>query len=270
MSNDKKVDLKRVFEAKNPKLAKKLPDFLFVWLEKMMYLHMFNYVITAFKDFKGPEFGDKILSFLEVECTVHGKENVPADGNFIFASNHPLGGQDGLALLTAVDNLKGPTKFLVNDILMVFDALKENFVPINKHGSQKDSVDQISAAYEGDNQVCIFPSGLASRKIDGKIIDLDWNKHVIVKSKQYKRDIIPVFIDAKNSNLFYNVGTIRKRFKIKLNLEMLILPREIFTRRRKPINIYFGKPISYKTFDKSHKPIEWAQIIKNKTYSIKN
>jgi hypothetical protein len=82
--------------------------------------------------------------------------------------------------------------------------LKSIFVPINKHGGQaKHAARLIEDAYASENQIITFPAGMCSRKINGKIQDLEWKKSFIQKAVEYKRDVVPVYFEGRNSNFFY-------------------------------------------------------------------
>lgn len=264
-----KIDIKEVFKQKSPTLYRKIPNFIFKIIGKILHIKDINNIIQNYGHLSGLPWTNAIAKDFNIKIDVSGVENIPKDGRFIFAANHPLGAFDGILLLREVLKVKEDSKFLVNDILMNIGPLKDNFVPINKHGGQKGSVNVISEAYSSDSQILIFPSGLASRKIDGKIIDLEWKKHIILKSKQHQRDIIPVYIGAKNSRLFYTVAHLRKLFKIKANLEMFLLPREFFNKRNSSISFTFGEPIPYTKFTPERRPNVWAQWLKDKTYSLK-
>ena len=109
-----------------------------------------------------------------------------------------------------------------------------------------------------------------SKRNPVKISDLPWNKFFIHKAIQYKRDVIPVHVQARNSQLFYNIASFRKIFRIESNLEMFLLPREMFNKSGKTITITFGKPIAYKTFDKSRTHLEWAQKVREYVYLLDN
>ena len=130
----------------------------------------------------------------EFKVTLHaeGEENIPETGRFIFASNHPLGGLDGICLSAFLgEKFNGKIKYLVNDVLYYIEPLKPIFVPINKYGAQgKASVKAINEAYASDNQIITFPAGLCSRKRNGVITDLDWLKNFIVKAVEFQRDVI--------------------------------------------------------------------------------
>ena len=64
-------------------------------------------------------------------------------------------------------------KFIVNDILLHLDNLKDLFIGVNKIGKNNGSVrQQIQQAFQEDHALCVFPAGLVSRKIKGEVKDL--------------------------------------------------------------------------------------------------
>jgi len=113
---------------------------------------------------------------------------------------------------------------------------------------------------------------LCSRKIKGKICDLDWKKMIVVKAVEYQRDVVPVYFEAKNSKFFYTIANLRRLFKVKFNIEMLFLPHELFKIKRSKrslFTIYFGKPIPWQTFDSSKSPQQWTDWLKQTVYGLK-
>ena len=150
-----KIDIEKVVKEKAPKYAKKIPGFLFRYLERTIHQDEINYILKTYKDSTGVKFADDLLSYMNVHINVIGKENIPPEGRFIFASNHPLGALDGVALIRFFGHFySGKIKFLVNDLLMHIKPLAPVFLPINKYGSQaKESSLQINNAYESDEQM---------------------------------------------------------------------------------------------------------------------
>lgn len=263
------VDIRAVMKEKNPSLARFIPVFVYRLIHNIMRLDFMNNFMVKYGHLQGVDFVDAAITDFEVTEEVYGLENVPESGSYIFASNHPLGGFDSLLLMKHVSRRLGKFKFLVNDVLMTIPNLRSVFVPINKHGgNSRDAAALLAKTYESGEQILIFPSGYASRKIRGKIMDFTWQKHFIVKSVQYKRDVIPVFIGGRNSNRFYWVAKMRSLLNIKWNLEMFLLPDETYRHRKKKVQLYFGKPIPWNTFDKSKHQIEWASWVKDKVYEL--
>ena len=265
----KPIDIREVFKDKSPKIARMLPGFIYGYLNKILHIDFINELLQKYGHLKGIEFVDKVVEMFNVHEYIHGIENIPSKGKFIFASNHPLGGFDGLLLMKNVDKKLGAFKFLANDILLNIPQLSPVFVPVNKHGGHaREAARSLSGVYESESQVLIFPSGLASRKIKGQIMDLEWKKHFISKAVQHKRNVIPVFISGRNTNRFYRLARFRKFFRIKWNLEMFFLPDETYRHRNADVHLYFGKPIPYLTFDKTKTHQEWAEWIKQKVYAL--
>lgn len=265
----KPINIKEVFTAKNPTLARIMPGFVYRFIHSVLELDIINQIIKDHGHLEGVDFINKVVEDFNVRVNLYGLENVPDSGRFIFASNHPLGGFDGMLLLKAVDEKLGNAKFLTNDILLNIPQLRPLFVPINKHGGHsRDATKVLSDTYNSNVQVLIFPAGLASRKIKGRIIDLEWKKHFISKSIRYQRDIIPVFVAGHNSKRFYNAANLRKFLRIKWNLEMFLLPGETVRHRNTDVHIYFGKPVPHTTFNSSKTHQEWAQWVKQETYKL--
>ena len=214
------------------------------------------------------DFLDATLKGFGVKIIYRGLENIPVVGRWVVASNHPLGGLDGMALMWVVGKIRKDIIFPVNDLLMNIPNLTGLFIPINKHGSNAGNVRMIDEAFASEKALLYFPAGLCSRKQKGGICDLEWKKSFISKARAHKRDIIPCYINGRNSNWFYNLARFRSFLGIKANIEMLYLVDEMYRQREKEIVITFGKPISYTIFDKKKPDLFWAQKLKNYVYTL--
>lgn len=265
------IDLKRIIGNKSPKLLKYIPSFIFNYLNKVIHVKELNSAIYRNRDKIGIDFATEILKEFDVNIQIVGLEKISKTGRYILASNHPLGGLDGMALISRIGNYRNDILFPVNDLLMNLPQLKPIFIPINKHGKNIDNIKILDNAFASDSMILYFPAGLVSRKQKKGIIrDLEWKKTFINKSKQYQRDIIPVHIDGKNSDFFYNLANFRKKIGLKANIEMLYLVDEMYKQKNKTINITIGDPISYKTFDKSMSDSKWAEKVKELVYNLSN
>lgn len=265
----KPINIRELFIAKNPGLAKIMPGFVFRAIHRILHIDFINDFILRNGHLKGIEFVDRGVTEFNVKEHIYGFENIPDSGRFIFASNHPLGGFDSLLLMKYVSKKLGQLKFLSNDVLMGIPSLSYMFIPVNKHGSNsREAAVTLEKAYKSDEQILIFPSGLASRRIKGIIVDLEWKKHFITKAIQHQRDVIPVFIGGRNSNRFYRLANIRKFLHLKWNIEMFLLPDELMRHKNADIPVYFGKPIPHQTFDKSKSHQEWAEWVKTLVYTL--
>lgn len=272
LHNAFRIDIDKVLKGKTPKYYNKIPGFLIRYLKRTVHQEDINGILERNRDAEGVEFMHALVkNEFGLTLQLEGEENIPRTGRYLFASNHPLGGLDGICLSSVVGKMfNGKIKYLVNDILYYIDPLKPIFIPVNKYGAQaRDSARWINEAYASENQIITFPAGLCSRKQKGEIRDLEWMKSFIIKSVEYKRDVIPVHFEGRNSNFFYNFANIRKATGIKFNIELIYLPDEMFKNSHQTFTITFGKPIPWQTFDDSKTPSAWAQYVKEVVYSLK-
>jgi len=263
------IEIREVIRKKSPKLAKWIPKPILRYLERTLHQDEINYIMTKYHDRFGLDFVDSLLDELGVEVELEGVENIPLEDSVIFASNHPLGGLDGVAFMQAIGRYRRDVKFLVNDILMNIRNLEPLFIPVNKLGGQsKSAIAAIEEAYASDHALLVFPAGLVSRKIEGEVVDLEWKKSFISKAKKYRKDIVPVYIEGRNSNFFYNLAKWRAKIGLQANIEMLYLPDEMFSQKGKKIKIRVGKRISFTQFDKSKNERQWAADVKQQVYAM--
>jgi len=266
----KEIVLKELVSEKNPRLAARIPGFVYHLMNRLLHIREVNEIIRKYGQLMGIPFIGAVLDYFEVKVEHRGEEHLPASGQYIFASNHPLGGFDGLMLIKSVSDHLGKSLFLVRDELTKIPPLAELFIPINKFGDQRRSASLINEAYESASQILIFPAGLASRKVKGKIVDLTWQKHFIQKSVEHHRDVVPVYISGRNSRFFYWLANFRKSIGIRLNIEMFLLPDELFRNRGKTFVINFGKPIPWSRFDRTKPAGEWAETVRTEVYTLVN
>ena len=259
------IDLDSVIKNKNPKLYRYLPGFVISYLKKILHQDLLNGILVKGEGLGPYEFIEHSLKILKTKYSVAGIENIPFEGRFIFAANHPLGGLDGIIFALEVGKIHPDLKFPVNDLLLNVPNLKKILLPLNKHGKQgREAARLLEDAYASNSQILYFPAGLCSRKQKGKIQDLDWKKNFVSKAVKYKRDIIPVHFKGANSSFFYNLANIRELSGIKFNIEMIYLPDEMTKQEGKEISLTFGKPISYQTIIDSGLPMqEWTDKLRN-------
>ena len=264
------IDIDKVLREKAPKYYKYIPKFVVSYLKRIVHQEELNVFLRESKDKVGVDFLIACLEFLDANIVVKGEENLPTEGLYSFVSNHPLGGQDGVALGYVLGSFyKGKVKYMVNDLLMNLQGLAPLCIPINKTGKQaKDFPRMVEAGFASNDQLIMFPAGLCSRRQNGVIRDLDWKKTFIVKSVQAQRDVVPIHFEGRNSNFFYNLANVCKFLGIKINIAMLYLADEMLKNRHKTFTVTIGKPISWQTFDKSKTPAEWAAYVKDIVYKL--
>ena len=222
------IDIDKILREKAPKHVKYIPKFVVSYLKRIVHQDELNVFLRESKDKVGVEFLQACLDFLDAKLIVKGEENLSKDGLYTFVSNHPLGGQDGVALGYVLGTFyDGKVKYMVNDLLMNLRGLAPLCIPINKTGKQaKDFPKMVEAGFASDD------------------------------------------FEGRNSNFFYNLANLCKLSGIKFNIAMLYLADEMLKNRHKTFTITIGKPIPWQTFDKTKTPAQWAQYVKDIVYKL--
>jgi putative hemolysin len=263
------IDIEKALLSSKSKFVRSLPKFIVRLIIKAVHQDELNATIHNNRHKTGVPFINDVLNEWNVKVIIKGGENIPESGRFVFVANHPVGGIDALSFLSSIYSFFPDVISPSNQLFNYIPNLHPVIVGVNVFGTNtKETVGKFNRLFESDSQIMIFPAGIVSRRTQGKISDLVWQKTFITKAIQYRRDIIPVHISGRNSNLFYFVANLRKFLGIKMSVEILLLPREMLKQKNSDITLTFGKVITYQTFTSGLTHAEWAQKIKSIVYSI--
>lgn len=269
------LDVKKILKDKLPNLNDWVAGAIAAFLRKIVHEEEANAVYRKYGDLEGIDFANALIfDYFKISIDVKGIENLPTDSHLIFASNHPIGSIDGIALITVLAKQYPDLKIPVNDMLLNIKHLSDFFIPVNKvkgaGDNQRNMSSLLNEALAGDSAVLFFPAGQCSRKQEnGEIRDNEWKKTFISKAKEYKRNIVPIYFEGKNSDLFLNLAYYRNKLGIKANIEMILLAHEMFNKKNEKFSIVIGEPIPYGTFDDSKSDREWADVVKNLSYGLR-
>jgi len=263
------IDIEKAIRSSKSVVIRSLPRFIVSLIEKLIRQNEMNEVIHRYRHKTGVPFINDILKEWNVKIEIKGSENVPASGRFVFVANHPVGGMDAMAFLSTIYSFFPDVISPSNQLFNYIPNLHPVILGVNVFGTNtKETVEKFNKLFESDSQIMIFPAGIVSRRNKGKISDLPWQKTFVTKAVQYKRDIIPVYISGRNSDLFYNVDNIRKFLGIKMSVEIILLPREMHKQRNSTFTMNIGRVIPWQELTAEKSNNEWAQEIKRQVYSI--
>ncbi|MCO5260360.1 MAG: 1-acyl-sn-glycerol-3-phosphate acyltransferase [Crocinitomicaceae bacterium] len=265
------IDIRKLVASKSPKLAKFIPGFVYRYLKRIIHQDDINEFMGKYGELKNDVFCSTVVEQFELKIESYNLDNIPSSGGVILVMNHPLGGMDAMALIHLLKDKRKDIRFIVNDLLLNLTPIKDLFVGVNKHGSNSRKLpEQMDELFASDKVIGIFPAGLVSRRKKGKIEDLEWKKAFVKYARSYNKTIIPIYIDGKLSNFFYNLSNFREFIRLKVNIEMLYLSDELFNQKGKSIKFVVGEPFKLEDLKdiKSDKKI--AEAIKNKVYQLKN
>jgi putative hemolysin len=266
----KYVDLEAQISKSESALLKKMPRFVVRLLALLIKEKELNTLLNNLSDVEGVDFLYRALEELNVHIEVEGLENLPENGKCFFVANHPFGFVDGLILTSIVARKYGNFKAIGNEYFNLIPQIRTLIAAVSVFGkTPKEYLKELDKVFQSETPITHFPAGRVSRLKNWKIRDIDWQKSFIAKSGSCKRDIVPFYFYGRNSILFYSIFVFRKTLGIKANLELSLLPHEIFNKRNRTIRVKIGKPIPYQTFDHSKSQREWAEWLKNHVYSLK-
>ena len=263
------IDIEKAIRNGKSRFLKSLPGFIIKLIIKIAGQDELNSVIYNNREKTGVPFTNGVLSDWNVKVEIKGAENIPSSGRFIFAANHPVGGMDALAIFNMIYRFFPDIVSPANELLYIIPNVRPLMLGLNVFGKNtKETALKFQEMFESDMQVMFFPGGEVSRRKRGIISDIVWQKSFISKAIKHRRDIIPVFINGRNSRLFYTIANLRKFLGIKMYIETLLLPREMLKQRNSTVTIYIGKSIPYQTFTDEMTHSEWAQSVKSIVYSL--
>src|SRR5574344_576926 len=269
---EKTIDIDSILKSKMGTRAKFVPGFLVSWLKHIIHQDEVNAFLWKSRNEVGTDWLEECVQYLDMTLKVEGMENLPDknDGRlYTFVSNHPLGGEDGVALGALIGrHYDGRFRYLVNDLLMNLPGRAPVSIPINKTGKQgRNFPAMVEAGFQSNNHMLMFPAGLCSRRRDGVTHDNPWKKAFITKSVEYQRDVVPIHFSGENSDFFYRLANFSDKH-LKFNLAMLFLVNEMYKNVHKSFRVAIGKPIPWQTFDHTKTPNEWAEYVSNIVYEL--
>ncbi len=264
------IDVEKVIRNQQNKTVRNLPKPVISFIKWLIKEKEMNEILINAGKRKNFEFIKKVSEDLNLHYKIEGFENIPDDSNVIFVGNHALGGVDFFAIMHAIMKKYPSAYHLTNDVLLSIRPLRDLMLPVKVFGKNTNEYRKIydEKLSDATRPISIFPSGEVARMSHGKWDDGLWRSGFVRFAKKYNKTVVPFFITTKNSPWFYRVEKWRKKLGIKANLELFLLPRQIFYQRGKTIEIIFGKPIPPETFDDSKSIHQWADYVKQIAYSL--
>ena len=263
------IDIEHIIKEGDSRLLKRLPRFVIKIIAKIIRQNELNEIIDKFSDYEGADFARKAIEHIDVKVDIEGLENLPDDGRCFFVANHAFGLLDGMILLSTTGEKYGEIRATGNEVIALVPNLQSVIINISVFGKNpKKYFVELNKLFASDFPITHFPFGFVSRISKLKVQDKFWKKSFITKAILNKRDVVPIKICGRNSNLFYAIYIFRQIFRIKTNIELVLLPREFFRKRGKTIKVKIGKPIHYQEFNDTLKHWDWAQKVRLLVYDL--
>lgn len=239
------IHIQQAIDEKWPNLKNKpVYPLLIKLLKSLLHESDINAFIDTHQHLKGFAFLDQVLEHFDFSYQVNHKQlqSIPAEGRTIIIANHPIGSLDGLALLKLVRSVRPDVKIVANDLLSKITPLQEIFLAVDNMGSHKSYKSQFKAmlaALQREEAVIIFPAGEVSRIRPNGVRDGKWKTGFLKLAEKAQAPVLPILIDAKNSQLFYALSMLYKP------LGTLMLVQEMFNKKAQQIEFHIGKPMAH-------------------------
>ena len=222
---------------------------------------------NTYPHLQGLEFVEQVLDELNFDTRYKPKqiEHIPNEGKLVIVANHPIGSLDALALIKVLSTVRQDLKVVANRMLMSVSAMHSLLLPVdNLSGmSKKQELSNIQNHLKGGGALLIFPAGEVSRLGPTGIKDCKWNSGFLRMAKKANCPILPIFIKAKNSPLFYGTSMIYKP------LASLLLVAEMFKQRQKSLEFEIGASIPPESYlIENLKDKEIVNLIRKQLYRL--
>ncbi len=246
------------------------------WLMHLLKIDEVNRVHGKFsRTTAGPEFVRHLMEDdFRIPVQVDNLEVLERfkEGPFITVSNHPFGSVDGIALIYLVTQVRPEYKVMVNMILNQLSAMRPNFIAVDQAASPDPEKRRVSVAgireaigmLKEGKPVGFFPAGaIGKTDKDGIIVDRPWQPAILQIIGKAKVPVIPIYFHGTNSRLFNWLG------HHSIALRTAMLPREMFSKRGKPMHVTIGEPVSVEKqaeFGRDYEAL--GQYLRQATYSL--
>jgi putative hemolysin len=199
-----------------------------------------------FPNHQGIDFVEQVLEYFSISYSVRDveKERIPSEGKLVIIANHPIGSLDALALIKLISEVRRDIKVVANQMLMALPPLQPMLLPVNnmQGNTPKQNIQKIQQHLMSEGAVIVFPAGEVSRLRPQGIRDTQWQSGFLRIAKRAKAPVLPVFIDAKNSKIFYGLSMLYKP------LAAMLLVKEMFKQKRNHLPIRIGEVIPFESY----------------------
>ena len=216
------------------------------------------------------EFMHHTLSALNIDYSISAgaTDNIPEEGPVVIVANHPLGAIEGVILADLVGSVRKDVKVLANELLKRLPELDDLFIGVDVFNSKESKRTNAKAIRDANRHLAdgglliVFPAGEVSsyRKGAKTLTDIEWSKSVAKFVKRHQATTVPIFINGKNSELFYQAGRVHPLLRTAL------LGRELLNKQATTISISIGSSIPYSEIKSFEKEMDIVNYLRLNTY----
>lgn len=264
-----KIDVDAVLAAKAPRIARWVPGFVIRWLKRTIHQDEINYILDEYSALPPQQFIQACFKFWGVTYSVEGLENLDPKGRYLFASNHPFGGNGRYDAGRRAGRI---FRRCAGDRERFADARRAAATALDSGEQARFAMRGIPAQVRRSFRKRLsdsdLPGRLCSRRRQGVVSDLPWRSNFVKRAAASGRRIVPVFVEGELSDFFYRLSNFRTKIGIRFNIEMLYLPDEMFSQKGKHFRILVGEPVSTDELVECGSWQQRADYVREKAYSL--
>jgi len=213
------------------------------------------------------EFMNYTLKALNVEYSIATGSlgNIPKEGPVVIVANHPLGAIEGVIVADMLASVRQDVKVLANEMLKRLPEISDLFIGVNVFGGEKARKTNSLAIREANQHLAdggllvLFPAGEVSTYPKGSkvLADVEWRNSAAKFINRSQATTVPIFVDGKNSTLFYQAGRVHPLLRTAL------LGKELLNKQSKNIALSIGNAIPFselKSFDEEKDLVNYLRL----------
>ncbi|TBR43792.1 hypothetical protein CBF23_003430 [Marinomonas agarivorans] len=209
---------------------------------------------------------------IDYQVTQGSIENIPATGATVIVANHPLGAIEGVILAALIGEYRPDTKVLANQMLKSITEIAPLFIGVDVFGGKTAKETNRRAIMEANQHLAdgglliIFPAGEVSsyQKDTGLLADVEWRNSVAKFIHHANAECVPIYIDGKNSKLFYQAGRIHPL------LRTVLLGHQLLNKQGSMIKLSIGESIPYSTLSQFDDEAAMVTHLRQATYTMQH
>lgn len=223
---------------------------------------LFEAFIGEYPHLRGIDLVEAMLEHFQFsfQASWKEKERIPPEGRVVIISNHPLDTLDALGLFKLVSEIRSDVKLIVESdnhlpAVVANSPLASIVLPFQMDSEYLPDIEQSpnKPAYEHlikEGALIFFPCRDISRFRPKGVRDPKWRGDFLRLALAAQAPVLPVFIDASNSALFYSLSAIYKP------LSSLLFVPETNKQKQKSLSVRIGESIAHSTFSQSDLPLK--------------
>ncbi|MCC5830066.1 MAG: lysophospholipid acyltransferase family protein [Phycisphaeraceae bacterium] len=243
-------------------------------IERMLKFPAMNQVYAAAaRDTTDRPFYDKVIDVFRVKIKVEAEDlaKIARSGPLVVVANHPLGGIEGLAMLSVVAKVRTDVRMMSNYLLQIMPRLRPHFIfvdPFNTPSAIRKNIAgtrQCMDWVRAGHCLSCFPAGeVSSLSLRTRsITDPRWSPAFYRVARQAGATILPMFWEGRNSDLFQFVGLIHPRLRTAL------LTCEMMRLFDATLSVRIGNPIPWTRLQDIGDQAGAVEYVRMRTYMLR-